>query len=157
MPARVRGGNRIKAALQSAKTRSVKDIHAGVFNTAKYQDGTPVASVAAWNEFGTQNKDGSTHSPERPAIRAAAKLMRAPIRNHVRLALKGSKGIMDRTTANQVGMIAQREIQKSIRDGDWAENAEATKRMKRRNKRGTIKPLIDTALYRRSISYRVID
>lgn len=39
--------------------------------SGKYPDGTPVAQVALWNEYGTYNSDGSVRSPARPFMRPA--------------------------------------------------------------------------------------
>jgi HK97 gp10 family phage protein len=44
----------------------------GKEGSIKYpKTGTPVASVAFWNEFGTHNPDGSIHTPARPFFRTA--------------------------------------------------------------------------------------
>ena len=68
MPKNVTGGRKLAAFLRQAKAAqasSVKGIDVGFFSTAKYPDGTPVAAVAAWNEFGTE-RNGQQHVPERP-------------------------------------------------------------------------------------------
>ena len=52
---RQRGGKRLARLLREAGKGGVKSVQVGFFSTAKYQDGTPVAAVAAWNEFGTKN------------------------------------------------------------------------------------------------------
>ena len=47
-----RGGEKLKATLAKAEQSRNKRVKVGFFSTAKYQDGTPVANVAAIQEFG---------------------------------------------------------------------------------------------------------
>ena len=57
-----RGGKKLQRLLREAGKGGVSGVKGGFFSTAKYDDkrGTPVAAVAAWNEFGTET------IPERP-------------------------------------------------------------------------------------------
>ena len=59
------GGKKLERFLREAGKGGVSSVAVGFFADAKYQDGTPVAAVAAWNEFGTKN------IPERPFFRNA--------------------------------------------------------------------------------------
>ena len=69
------GGRKIKRLFDTALKGGVREVDVGFFSTATYPDGTPVAAVAAWNEFGTQ-RGGRPHIPERPFFRRAIKSMR---------------------------------------------------------------------------------
>ena len=51
----VRGGRRLATFLRKARAAKHVDTDVGFFDSARYSDGTPVAAVAAWNEFGTRN------------------------------------------------------------------------------------------------------
>lgn len=148
---KVTGGHRLKAFLAQAKTKGFRETRVGFFSSARYRDGTPVAAVAAWNEYGTENRDGSVHTPSRPFFRKAVRVMRKSIRSHLRLAMLHSKGIVDRRTAAGVGLIGQRVLQQSIRSGNWEANAESTRKRKKSSR-----PLIDTGLMRRSATYKVL-
>ena len=59
------GGKKLQRLLREAGKGGVSGVKVGFFSTAKYEDGTPVAAVAAWNEFGTKT------IPERPFFRRA--------------------------------------------------------------------------------------
>lgn len=157
MPRGIKGGSKLARFAKTAGKGGVKEVQVGVFATARYQDGTPVAAVAAWNNFGTENRDGSVRIPARPFLSTAAKTMRKPITKHLRAAMRGRKGVVSRTIASQVGLLGQREIQQQIRDGNWKPNAPSTRKVKRGKgrKKGSIKPLIDTGLMRRSVSYKI--
>ena len=77
---RTKGGKKLDEFLRRAKTADgVDTVEIGFFSDAKYPDGTPVTNVAAWNEFGTENKDGSERIPERPFFRQAIPKMKTPI------------------------------------------------------------------------------
>ena len=66
MARNIKGGKKLNAFIRKAKNaKSVKEIQVGFFSSAKYPDGTPVAAVAAWNEFGTKR------IKERPFFRNA--------------------------------------------------------------------------------------
>ena len=66
MPRLVKGGAKLRAFFRQAKSaQRVDDVQVGFFATAKYDNGTPVAAVAAYNEFGTKR------IPERPFFRQA--------------------------------------------------------------------------------------
>ena len=55
--ATIRGGDRLERALMeiSRQLGSGGVVAVGFLENAKYPDGTPVAAVAAWNNFGTPN------------------------------------------------------------------------------------------------------
>ena len=52
MAGKVTGGGRLDKFVRDAETAKPPFIEAGFFSTAKYQDGTPVAYVAAIQEYG---------------------------------------------------------------------------------------------------------
>ena len=62
-----RGGDKLNRLFREAMKGGVKNVKVGFFSTPRYDDKkhTPVAAVAAWNEFGTNS------IPERPFFRSA--------------------------------------------------------------------------------------
>ena len=63
--AEIKGGNKFQAVLQdmAGKLASAETVKIGFLASATYPDGTPVALVAAFNEFGT------SRAPPRPFFR----------------------------------------------------------------------------------------
>lgn len=109
-----------------------------------YEDGTTVAQVAAWNEFGTE------HSPSRPFMRQTLKDQREEITKFARDRAKGVvTGSMSAQMAlNGIGLYVKGRMQAEIRDGEFEPNAPSTVAHK-----GSSKPLIDTGRMRQSIVY----
>ena len=154
MAVRVQGGQKLAAFFRTARNAqrfAIKGIEVGFLSSAKYEDGTPVASVAAWNEFGTQRANGSTHIPERPFFRTSNKTMRRQVLAVLKGRVDPRTMAVDARTAGLVGQTAKREIQRNIRDGIWEPNAPSTIARKRSDT-----PLIDTGHMRRSVDYKPI-
>ena len=112
----VTGGAKLKAALQAGrKATRVRTLQVGFYSTARYQDGTPVTNVAAWNEFGTRNKDGTVRVPERPYFRNAIKSAR-PILHRLMVENLDPKTLaVDQRIGNLLGIAVTNEIAKWIR------------------------------------------
>ena len=110
--ARKTGGRKLKAFLRrarSAQARS-KTVAVGFFATAKYPDGTPVAAVAAFQEFGVPDNN----IPERPFFRnsiadAEDVIMPVLIDN-----IDPKDMAMNRVTAGKVGETMKSHIQREI-------------------------------------------
>jgi hypothetical protein len=112
----------------------------------KYADGTSVAQVAAWNEFGTET------IPERPALRTGIKRAQPGVRA---LNKANLKGVIDgRMAASRalglLGEYGKSEVQRAIVAGPWVPNAPSTIRRK-----GSSKPLIDTSQVLQTVTYQV--
>ncbi|MCK5607380.1 hypothetical protein KAR91_36185, partial [Candidatus Pacearchaeota archaeon] len=120
-------------------------VETGVFAGAKYPDGTPVASVAAWNEFGTVN------IPERPAIRIAVRKMEKVIFAMIKKSVDPEKMVVDKRLGGLIGAKMQGAIQQSIVALSTPANAPGTIEAKKSSN-----PLIDTGLYLKSITNKVI-
>ena len=110
------------------------------------EDGTTIAHVAAWNEFGTE------HIPERP-------FMRQSVDKHGDTLLKAAEQFMGQLAQGKlsaddvmrkVGALQVGFIQHEIDTGNFAELADATKKRK-----DSTKPLIDTGHMRQSVHYVV--
>ena len=108
-----------------------------------YEDGTTVAQVAAWNEFGTRNM------PARPFMMQTVTTRQAEIKKLFQEAGKQVlKGADAEKVYNQIGVVGKAMMQEQIVNGDFAPNAASTIRMK-----GSDKPLIDTGQMRQSVNY----
>ena len=59
-----KGGGKLQAVLKKAEEARRKQVKVGFFSTAKYEDQTPVATVAAVQEFGAPKAS----IPERPLL-----------------------------------------------------------------------------------------
>lgn len=114
----------------------------GVPESALYPDGTSVADVAAWNEFGTKN------IPARPAIRATIDAYEDDYVKFLADALSG--GTPPRLAMNQLGEYMATDIKAAIQAWDTPENAEATVKIK-----GVNDPLVETKRYAESIGHWV--
>lgn len=139
------GGDKLKALFDKAGKGGVRNVEVGVFASAKYPDGTLVAAVAAWNEFGTVN------SPERPALRNSIKDNEKTLAKIVRLKVDPEKMVITPKIAVLLGLSQQGAMQKSIVSLSSPGNAESTKKAK-----GSSNPLIGKhGLYLKSITYKV--
>ena len=110
------------------KERKVK---AGILKSAGKHDnskkGLSVATIAAYNEYGTAT------APERPAFRASFAKNRKKYKKA--LGKLGTKSFNSRSTLvgmNKLGREAKKDIEKSIVSGSWVANAESTQKQKGR-------------------------
>jgi phage gpG-like protein len=113
-----------------------------------YEDGTPVALIAAVHEFGSS--DGRV--PERSFLRVPLRAKRKEISNVVRQQLPAvvNGDLQMSTLQHQVGAYAVGVVQQAIAEGIAPPNAPSTVARK-----GSSKPLIDTGHMRQSITYVV--
>ena len=150
-----RGGKKLQRLLREAGKGGVSGVKVGFFSTAKYEDGTPVAAVAAWNEFGTKN------IPERPFFRNALAGMEDGIANIIKAGIDPKKMVVDEQLADRVGLYAAGQVQESIVALNDPPNSPATiaqKRKKLGGKKGVgggENPLIDTGFMRDSVTWEV--
>ncbi len=169
-----RGGKKLQRLLREAGKGGVSGVKVGFFSTARYQDGTPVAAVAAWNEFGTgphtiapkeakvlafTGSEGQTvfaksvqHPgvPEWPFFRNALAEAERGVSNILAKGIETEKIVVDEQLAGRVGEYVQGKIRDSIIALNDPPNSPATiaqKRNKLHGKKGTgggETPLIDT-------------
>jgi hypothetical protein len=131
--------NRLKASAQRMGTGVVK---VGFMENATYPDGTPVAAVAYWNEFGT-----GTQKPRPFFRRMVAKESGS---------WAGKLGRIMKITGDSKKALAlmgediSGALQQSINEFTTPELAQSTIAAK-----GFAKPLIDTGDMLRSVAYQV--
>ncbi|MYD92457.1 MAG: hypothetical protein F4Y02_01935 [Chloroflexi bacterium] len=147
---KVTGGDRARRFFKNAGKGGVNRVRVGFFSQARYPNGTPVASVALWNEFGTR-RNGEEHAPERPFFRQAIRQMADDIPKILENGIDPARGVLDRRLAGRIGSHAQGLIERQIQTLDEPENADSTIARKGTGK----KPLIDTSLMLQSVTFRV--
>ena len=130
-------------------------LEVGFFETAKYPDGTPVAYVAAIQEFG--HPEGNI--PSRPFFRNA-------ISQHggwKQLATKAMNAVVEgrmelNQALNQMGLKMAADVKDSITDGSYEALKQSTldARQSRKRTQGVAsKPLIDTGQMLQAVTYAV--
>lgn len=151
-PVRTTGGKRFERMLRQAGRGGVLGLEVGFFSSARYPDGTPVAAVAAWNEFGTRKASGEVHIPERPFFRQviADEAVRQGVVNILRAGMDPERGVVDPQLAGRVGAYLQGQVQQRIVDLDEPPNAPSTIERK-----GSSNPLIASGFMRLSVTWRV--
>lgn len=127
---------RIKGALQK------KELRAGVFDTAKYPDGTPVAQVAEWNEFGTSS------IPPRPFMRDAVIDGKKRWIEYLARQVEAYEDV--HLAFGRLGELVRNDIVKSINLHTEPPNSPVTIARKKSSH-----PLIDTGFLKSSITYKV--
>lgn len=120
-----------------------KKLKVGIFESAKYDDGTPVAQVAFWQEFGTAK------IPMRPFIRNAIAKNTQKWGDSVKTALISTND--SEKSLKMLGEIMRGDIVLSLTNLNTPPNAPATIKQK-----GSSNPLIDTGLLRNSISWELV-
>ena len=139
-----RGGKKLQRLLREAGKGGVSGVKVGFFSTARYEDGTPVAAVAAWNEFGTET------IPERPFFRNALAESERSVGRILQGGLDTKKMVVDEQLAGRVGAHVQGKIRDSITALKEPPNAPSTVRAK-----GSSDPLMDTGTLRNSVDWEV--
>jgi hypothetical protein len=144
------GGIELEKILSNAFKNTVHSIDVGFFKKSTYTDGTPVAMVAIWNEFGTK-KGGKDYIPERPFFRQANKTNQKNLINLIKKNIDIKTMAVDERLAELIGIQHSNAIKKSIIDWKIPPNAESTLKAKYPKSN----PLVDTGLMAKSPTYMV--
>ncbi len=127
MTAKIIGGTKVAGKLASiaAKAAGAKQVSVGFFEDATYPNGTPVAQVAFWDEFGTKT------APARPFMRHVDKDGQAQWGQLAETALKHAE--MDAEKALTLcGQEIQGQIEEKIQTMDSPANSMVTNILKQR-------------------------
>lgn len=144
------GGGKLLTKLQKISRDSKKvRLTAGFYKGAKYEDGTPVAQVAAANNFGTV--DSGVFIPPRPFFDDAIKENKDKWAEGYSKALKKTDYNIEKST-KLVGEKMRADIVDSINNWTEPPNAKITVEEKGRNA-----PLKDTYHMMRSVGYQYND
>ena len=153
----VRGGHRLRAALRKGMSaHGVTKVTVGFYRTSKYPDGTQVAAVAAWNEFGTKK------IPERPFFRTALRKVRPAVRQLLKERVDPKRMVVDERLGNEFGALVAGQIQRTIAEAKFQPAAAATIAARQRpGFRGRATPFLGTkplnveGILRTAATYRV--
>lgn len=131
-------------------------LQVGWFDTAQYEDGTPVAYVAAIQEFGSSAQG----IPPRPFMRPTIEQQRAAWRDSIaagmRTVLEGKRTAKE--VLGRVGLLAAGNVGESIEAVTSPALKQSTldARQRRKNTPGVSrKPLVDTGQMFQSVDYKV--
>ena len=133
-----------------------KEIRVGFFENSKYTDGTPIAYVAAIQEF------GYGPIPPRPFMRPAEEANKGKWLKGIAAGVRGV--IAGQVTLDhaleQVGMVAAGDVRKAIKSVTAPPLAESTVRARQRRKKGkkavSRKPLVDTSQMLQAVNSAVV-
>jgi hypothetical protein len=126
---------------------SAKDVDVGFFPQHTHPEAhVPVATVAAWQEFGT---NGVHPTPPRPFMRYSVENYSAEWADIIRVSLVAT-GYDAKATLTAVGQLAAMRIQGVIRAWSEPPNAPSTVQSK-----GFNNPLIETQYMVRHVTYKV--
>lgn len=134
-----------KRYFQELKKLAEMEVVVGFQEGQAYEDGTSMAEVAAYNEF------GSSDTPARPFMKQSFEKREKGLQaacDQVNTAL--SNGGTAEQALNQLGVIAKGMVQDEIVTGKFSPNAQSTIRQK-----GSAQPLIDTGTMRQSVNFVV--
>lgn len=153
----------LEALKKTLEAMQKKEVRVGFFDTAHYPDGTPIAYVAAIQEF------GHGKIPPRPFMRPAQLDNQAKWLGAI---ARGAKQAMDGkidfvTVLEQVGMVAAGDVRKAIKAVTNPALAESTVEARKRrlskrsakkaNPKTISKPLVDSGLMIQSVTSAVVD
>lgn len=140
----VKGGKGLKD-LANKLGKKHPTITAGFYKGSLYSDGTPIAQVAFWNEFGTET------SPPRAFMRRTVKENKKKWEEWlIKYALE--QGLSIKEAGKKVAVLMKGGIQQMITDLDTPPNAQSTI-----DKKGSSNPLIDTGLMRIAVQGQLLD
>ena len=145
----------------------VQGVDVGFFSSARYPNGIPVATVAAWQEFGTRKKDGRVHIPERPFMRNGNAKARKEIPRLIKERANPLTMVLDRQLAELAGQLVKGIYVNEIVTLKDPPNAEITVKggwmrsyhgkMIYIKGKGSSNPLIDIGTMRTATTYEVVE
>lgn len=149
----VSGGDRLGTKLRQIRERLMKN--SGVLvglpvGTGSYEDGAPIAVIAAVHEFGSADGTIPERSFLRVPLRQNAEDFKSVWRAQISKVVEGELSMHQ--VMSQLGARAVAVSQEAISEGIAPGNAESTVKRK-----GSSKPLIDTGQLRQSITFIVED
>lgn len=144
--------------IQSLNRLKDARVQVGWFEDSKYEDGTPIANVAFWQEYGTRRG-----IPMRPFMRPAEFYNKekwiALLRQEIKKAIENGKSIKD--AMELLGLVVQGDIQHEISMVFEPPLKESTIKARLRRKKvkkitaSLTKPLIDTGMMFDSVQHKV--
>ena len=133
-----------------------KEVRVGFFENSKYPDGTPIAYVAAIQEF------GYGPIPPRPFMRPAEEANKGKWLKGIAAGVRGviAGNVTLDHALEQVGMVAAGDVRKAIKAVTAPPLAESTVRARQRRKKGkkavSRKPLVDSGEMLQAVNSAVV-
>lgn len=153
MTVTIKGGEKLKAFLDKIIKQKAK-LDVGFFPEAKYEDGTPVASVAIWNEFGTETDDGKKLIPPRPFLFPTYNKQKEKWKQYLFDKIESQGEDIDLKKAlKATGFVAQKDVQEAI--DEWARAGNPRNADSTIEKKGFDSPLYEHGHLRESVDYKV--
>ena len=146
---RFKGGKKLENLSKKAKGGSLS-YSVGFFPGAKYADGTQVALVGLWNEFGTRGASGEVLIPERPFFRSTRKEVRKNIRKLVIKFRNSQTKVIEKKSVGKIAAFHAGVIQEKIVSIKSPPNKPETI-----SRKGSSNPLIDTGLMVQSVTWEI--
>lgn len=131
-------------------------LQVGWFDTARYEDGTPVAYVATIQEFGSAAQRIPPRPFMRPTIEQQRNAWRESIAAGMRTVLEGKRTALE--VLGRVGMLAAGNVGETIASITTPPLKQSTLDARQRKKVTpgvSTKPLVDTGLMIQSVDYKV--
>lgn len=138
----------LKKAISDVKNMTAK---VGFFESAKYEDGTPVASVAVWNEYGSPTKN----QPPRPFMRPAMNNQGQWKTIFLSASKQAWKDGNFKRPFELVAMTVQGNIKENISNLKSPALSPNTLAIRRAEGNNSDKPLMDTQYMLKSVTYEV--
>ena len=149
MTSRITGGDKLKAHLRQQQVMPTPPvIQVGFFGDTLVH-GEKANELAAALEFGF--KSGNAVVPERRFMLKAQRTSQAVVQRALTVIYRRGHGI-DRASAEEIGHLIEQEIQRAMRQGDYAPNRPS----RLLTKRGTT-PLIDTGDLANAVRVHVVE
>jgi len=137
-----------------AKRLESSEAQVGFFESARYPDGTPVAYVAAIQEYGYPEGGIPPRSFMRSTIDERAKPWSKVVANGAKSVIQGNKEIAD--IMETIGLIASGDMRKKISKITQPPLKESTIKNRRRKGNNSVKPLVDERILLPSLTHVVI-
>jgi hypothetical protein len=153
------GAKQLEKVLSELKSNKVGKV--GWFKSAKYEDGTQVAYVAAIQEFGDPGNNIPARPFMRPTLRSKQNGWRENINQLAKLVIKGESSLEN--LFETVGLKAAGDIREKITTIQSPKLADATiaARLRKRADKKTVgnltKPLVDTEVLLNTLTNIVED
>jgi len=137
-----------------AKRLESSEAQVGFFESARYPDGTPVAYVAAIQEYGYPEGGIPPRSFMRSTIDERAKPWSKVVANGAKSVIQGNKEIAD--IMETIGLLASGDMRKKISKITQPPLKESTIKNRRRKGNNSVKPLVDERILLPSLTHVVI-
>lgn len=145
------GGAKLEAKLREIAEKAGRGgvLKVGFLAGATYPKGTPVATVAAWMEYGTVGKDGKSHIPPRPFFRTMIAEKSDKWGDSLARIMEGN-GYDVRVSLSLMGEGISGQLKESILNRRYAPLSKETIKRK-----GNDQTLVETSNMINSVSYQV--